>query len=105
MVELVETLSGKGLEMRIYDENANLAKLIGGNKAFIDRVIPHISALMCASLEEVVESSDTIVLAHAPRTGWERLTTLLRPDQLLIDFVKIMYDGHRCPAAYEGIYW
>lgn len=105
IVELVETLSGKGVEVKIYDENVNLSKLMGGNKAFIERVIPHISALMCASMEEVVESSDVIVVAHDLRDSQERLTDLLKPDQLLIDFVKIVSDGDRCPAAYEGICW
>lgn len=105
VVELVETLSGKGLEVKIYDGNVNLSRLMGGNKAFIERVIPHISALMCASMEEVVESSDVIVVAHDLRDGRKRLTDLLKQDQLLIDFVKIVSDGDRCPAAYEGICW
>lgn len=105
IVELAETLTGKGLDVRIYDENVNLSKLVGGNKAFIERVIPHISALMCASIEEVVELSDVIVVAHELRDGWERLVDLLKPGQLLIDLVKIVSDGDRCPVAYEGICW
>jgi len=105
VVEMVETLSGKGLKIKIYDENVNLSRLMGGNKAFIERVIPHISALMCASMEEVVDSSDVIVVAHDLRDGRKRLTDLLKPDQLLIDFVKVVSDEDRCPAAYEGIGW
>jgi GDP-mannose 6-dehydrogenase len=105
IVELVEILSGKGLKVKIYDENVNLSKLVGGNKAFIERVIPHISALMCPSMEEAVRSSDVIVLAHDLRDGQERLSNLLRPDQLLIDFVKHDSAGNSCPAAYEGICW
>jgi GDP-mannose 6-dehydrogenase len=42
IVELVETLSGKGLEVRIYDETVNLSKLVGGNEVYIERVLPHI---------------------------------------------------------------
>jgi GDP-mannose 6-dehydrogenase len=105
IVQLVETLIGKGLEVRIYDENVNLSKLLGGNKAFIESIIPHISALMCATLEEVLTDSEVIVVAHRQRDGWKRLSGLLRPDQLLIDLVKAMPDGDRCPAAYEGISW
>lgn len=104
-VELVETLIGKGLEVRIYDENVNLSKLMGGNKAFIERVIPHISALMCTSMEEVLEGSEVVVIAHDLRHSWERVTELLKPDQLLIDFVKIVSDGDCCPVTYEGICW
>jgi len=105
IVELVEILSGKGLEVKIYDENMNLSRLIGGNKAFIERVIPHISTFMCASMEEVVESSDVIVVAHDLRDGWERVTGLLEPSKLLIDLVKGPFDVDHYPAAYEGICW
>lgn len=105
VVELVETLSGKGLEVRIYDENVNLSRLVGGNKAYIERVLPHISAMMCASMEEVVDNSDVIILAHNPRDRRDRLIDLLKPDQLLVDFVKVVSDGNDCPAAYEGICW
>ena len=105
IVELVETLTGKGLEVRVYDENVNLSKLIGGNRAFIERVIPHISALMCTSLEEVVEGSEVVVVAQGLRNSWKRLSGLLRPDQLLIDLVKVVPDKERCPAAYAGICW
>jgi GDP-mannose 6-dehydrogenase len=105
VVELVETLSGKGLEVRIYDENVNLSRLVGGNKAYIERVLPHISALMCASMEEVVENSDVIVVAHNPGDRRKLLIELLKSDQLLVDFVKIISDGDRRPVAYEGICW
>lgn len=105
VVELVETLSGKGLEVRIYDENVNLSRLVGGNKAYIERVLPHISALMCASMDEVVENSDVIVVAHDPGDRRKLLIELLKPDQLLVDFVKIISDGDRRPVAYEGICW
>jgi GDP-mannose 6-dehydrogenase len=105
VVKLVETLSGKGLEVRIYDENVNLSRLVGGNKAYIERVLPHISALMCASMEQVVDNSDVIVVAHNSQDRRGRLIELLKPDQLLVDFVKVVSDGDSCPSAYEGICW
>lgn len=105
IVELVEILSGKGLQVKIYDNNVVLSKLVGGNKAFVERVIPHISALMCTSMEEVVQSSDVIVIAHDLRDDRSQLTQLLRPDQLLIDLVKIFSDGNPSLAAYEGVCW
>ena len=105
IVDLVETLIGKGLRARIYDQDLNLSRLIGSNRAFIERAIPHISGMVCASLEEVVESSDIIVVAHDPREGRERLITLLKPGQLLVDFVKIVSERDQCFAAYKGICW
>jgi GDP-mannose 6-dehydrogenase len=105
LVELVEVLSGKGLQVRIYDDNVSLSRLVGGNKAFIERVIPHIAGLMCTSMEEVVKGSEIIVVAHDCCDGRERLFDLLEPDQLVIDLVKIVPRFGRLPVTYEGICW
>jgi GDP-mannose 6-dehydrogenase len=104
IVHLVETLSGKGLEVRIADSNVSLSRLIGGNKAFIEQALPHIAAMMCDSMEEVVRASDVIVVGHESPDGGQHLVNLLRPDQLLIDLVK-MASGDSRAAAYEGICW
>jgi len=104
IVQLVETLNGKGLKVRIYDNNVLLSRLIGGNKAYIEQVLPHISAMMSDSLEEVVQSSDVIVVGHDMQDGGEKLVNLLKPNQLLIDLVKIQA-GKPHSSAYEGVCW
>jgi GDP-mannose 6-dehydrogenase len=105
VVDLVETLTGKGLEVAIWDDNVNLSRLTGGNRAFIERVLPHVSALMRPTLQEVVEESDVLVVAHALNGAQERLGSLLRPDHLVIDLARAFEAGSACPAPYEGICW
>jgi hypothetical protein len=56
-------------------------------------------------MEEVVDNSDVIVVAHSPQDRRDWFTELLKPDQLLVDFVKVVSDGDPYPAAYEGICW
>ncbi len=104
IVQLVETLNGKGLSVRIYDNNVSLSKLIGGNKAFIEQVLPHISCMVRESMEEVVQACDVIVVGHDLQDGGEQLAGLLKPDQRVINLVKIASNKYR-PAAYEGICW
>lgn len=104
IVQLVETLVGKGLKVRIYDNNVSLARLIGGNKAFIEQVLPHISAMMSGSMEEAVQSSDVIVVGHDLADAGEQLFSLLKPGQLVIDLVKIACSKSH-PASYDGICW
>ncbi len=104
IVQLVETLNGKGLKVKIFDNNVSLSKIIGGNKAFIEQILPHISGMLCDSMEEVVQDSDVIVVSHDLKDGGDQLIGLLKPDQLVIDLVKLT-SSKSFPAAYEGICW
>ncbi len=104
IVELVEILSGKGFKVKIFDDNVSLTKLIGGNKAFIEQVLPHISSMMSDSLEEVVQNSEAIIVGHNLPDGGEQLQKLLKPDQLVIDLVKFA-PNNIIPGKYEGVCW
>jgi GDP-mannose 6-dehydrogenase len=64
MVELVERLLGKGYRLRLYDENVSLVRLMGTNKEFIDREIPHLSELMADTPEQVVQDSHVLVMSR-----------------------------------------
>ncbi|MHB0875983.1 MAG: nucleotide sugar dehydrogenase [Anaerolineae bacterium] len=105
VVELVEVLSGKGLDVRIWDENVNLARITGRNKAFIETAVPHISALMRDSLEEVVKDAGVVVVSHKLAASGEQLRSMLRPDQVVVDLVKVFGTEDGCPASCRGICW
>src|SRR5262249_2175867 len=67
MVILAEALLGKGLSLKIYDKNVSLARLVGADKEDIERQIPHLSALLCKTVGEVVEGSEVIAVgSQAP---------------------------------------
>jgi GDP-mannose 6-dehydrogenase len=104
VVQLVEILHGKGLKVRIFDKNVSLSKLIGGNKAFIEQVLPHISAMMCDSMDEVIGNSNVIVVSHDLKDDGKHFQSLLKPEHLVIDLVKIA-DNKLNKAEYEGICW
>ncbi len=104
LVVLVETLIGKGYQVRIYDRNISLARLHGANRAYIEREIPHIATLMCNSVEEVVSHSNVIVIGNrTPEFG--HMLHQLRPEQVVIDFVRMLQDEQTQNAHYEGICW
>src|SRR5207247_2824521 len=53
MVDLIETMLGKGFSVQIYDPYVSLGRLLGANKAYIERAIPHLSNLLRASASEL----------------------------------------------------
>jgi len=104
VVSLVERLIGKGYSARIYDERVELGRLVGTNKAFLEREIPHITSLMCSSLEELLEWAEVVVVAHGDAT-FRRALPLIREDQKLIDLVGITRNDGHIRGVYEGICW
>jgi len=106
-VELAERLIGKGFDLRIYDGEVSLGRLHGSNRAFIAQALPHIGSLLLPSLEEAVGWAETVVVAKPfPTEEQQRLVSLLRADQVLVDLVRLD-DGElsRFEGEYQGICW
>ncbi len=103
-VELIEMLIGKGYHVQVYDQNVSIARLHGANRAYIERQIPHISTLMCDSIEQVLAESEVIIIGNkAPE--FRQIIHQVRPDQTVIDLVRILKDTDQLDAQYEGICW
>ena len=64
VVQLVEALLGKGYEVRIYDGNVNLARVLGTNRDYIEAVVPHLADLMVDDAEQLLASCDTVVIGN-----------------------------------------
>jgi GDP-mannose 6-dehydrogenase len=104
MVILAEALLGKGYQLCIYDKNVSLARLVGANKQYINEQIPHLSQHLCESLDEVIDKSEVIVIGNgAPE--FSDAVARCRPDQVVIDLVRIPLDFSRVSAQYNGICW
>jgi len=105
IAELIEMLIGKGHEVAIFDEDVSLARVYGSNRAYIDQTIPHISRLMCSSLDEAVADSDVVVVAkRSPAV--ENWLLNAGNGKHVIDLVRAMPQGHaQNGQRYEGICW
>ena len=105
IAELIEMLIGKGHEVAIFDEDVSLARVYGSNRAYIDQTIPHISRLMCSSLDEAVTDSDVVVVAkRSPAV--ENWLLNAGNGKHVIDLVRAMPQGHaQNGQRYEGICW
>jgi GDP-mannose 6-dehydrogenase len=104
IVILAEALLGKGYDLRIYDKNVSIARLVGANKDYINEQIPHLSSLLCETIDEVIDNSDVIVVGNGAPEFSDALTKT-RGDQLIVDLVRVKTDRTQIPAKYEGICW
>jgi GDP-mannose 6-dehydrogenase len=104
IVVLAEALLGKGLTLRIYDKNVAMAKLVGANKDYIERQIPHLSSLLCNTIDEVIDGAEVIVVGNRSPEFAETVTRC-RPDQIVIDLVRLPLYGALLQADYRGICW
>jgi GDP-mannose 6-dehydrogenase len=104
MVVLAEALLGKGCSLAIYDRNVSLARLVGANRQYIEEQIPHLSRLLCDSVDEVIEKSEVVVIGNASPEFSEAVTRC-REDQIVIDLVRIPLEFGKLRAQYDGICW
>ncbi|HVG53314.1 MAG TPA: nucleotide sugar dehydrogenase [Vicinamibacterales bacterium] len=104
MVILAEALLGKGYQLCIYDRNVSLARLVGANKQYINEQIPHLSQHLCESVDQVLDESEVIVIGNASQEFSEAVTRC-RPDQIVLDLVRIPLDFSKVRAQYDGICW
>jgi GDP-mannose 6-dehydrogenase len=104
ILEVIESMIGKGFRVGIYDEFVSIARLVGANKQYIEKEIPHISTLMRSSAEELVRDSDVVVVSNAGEKFGSILAQSNRPEQVVIDLVRIVED-HEVKGQYYGISW
>jgi GDP-mannose 6-dehydrogenase len=104
IVILAEALLGKGCSLSIYDKNVSLAKLVGANKEYIEQQIPHLSSLLCGTVDEVIGQSEVLVVGNNSPEFGEALMRC-RPDQIVIDLVRLPISGAEIQADYRGICW
>jgi GDP-mannose 6-dehydrogenase len=105
ILEVIETMIGKGFRVGIYDEYVSIAKLVGANKEYIQKEIPHVSSLMRPSARELVGESDVLIVSNASKEFREVLQEATRPGQVVVDLVRIIEDREALKSEYYGICW
>jgi GDP-mannose 6-dehydrogenase len=104
IVILAEALLGKGFQLCIYDKNVSLARLVGANKEYINKQIPHLSSLLTDTIDEVLDRSDVIVVGNAAPEFGDALTRT-RPDHIILDLVRVKTPRDQIKGDYRGICW
>lgn len=104
LVVLAEKLLGKGFELAIYDRFVKIARLLGKNKEYIDREIPHLDKLLHETPDAVLARAEIVVVGHADAPTRQRIIALAKGSRLvdLNGYADLRDAGF---AEYEGICW
>lgn len=105
MVELAERLIGKGYQLKIYDANVALSRLVGANRAFIAERLPHIGQLLTDDLADVLDHAEICIVGT---TDPDVVTAIdgAGADRLVVDLVRLPdAAARRKGEGYVGIGW
>jgi GDP-mannose 6-dehydrogenase len=95
-------LIGKGLNLAIYDRDVSRARLIGANREYIEREIPHIWSLMRGTVQEVVQHAEVVLIGNsAPE--FREIEPCLRDGQTVIDLVRSFEPAALARGSYQAI--
>jgi GDP-mannose 6-dehydrogenase len=104
LVELAETFIGKGLTLRIFDPEVQLARLMGANRRYIEESIPHLASLMHSRCEEVIRDAEVLVVGLHDAAILAQVHAHVTPEQLVVDLVH-MPEKEKLTARYHGVCW
>ncbi|MEP7246270.1 MAG: nucleotide sugar dehydrogenase [Gammaproteobacteria bacterium] len=104
LVSVAERLIGKGFQLKIFDSEVNLSRLIGANKRFIEESIPHIGNLMVNDSASAIENAQVVIVSVATKEVLAALASHDNADLTVVDLVGLPRAQIKC-AHYSGICW
>lgn len=104
VVELIESLIGKGFDLRLYDKNVRIASLVGANKDYILNHVPHIARLMTDTIDDLLAHAELVIVGNNDPAFLAALqpSDRARP---IVDIAGVCQPLSATHANYEGICW
>jgi GDP-mannose 6-dehydrogenase len=103
-VTLAERLIGRGFDLAIYDRSVEVARLVGSNRAYIDREIPHLEKLMVATPAEALAGAKVAAVGHIGKEDRPAFIGALNGHTVL-DLAGIPEIKTAAGSAYHGFCW
>ncbi|MFZ3209408.1 MAG: nucleotide sugar dehydrogenase [Geobacteraceae bacterium] len=104
LVSLAEQLVGKGVQLRIYDPEVHLSRLLGANRRFIDQYLPHIGEMMRETMAEVAAECDVLVVGLASNEIFTALNDHVSDRHYVLDLVGLP-NRNLLRGRIEGLCW
>ena len=104
LVVLAERLIGRGFDIAIYDGYVRLSRLLGKNKEYIDREVPHLARLLKSTPEQALEDAEVIVVGHADAAARQAIVAG-SAGRHIVDLSGYDELSRSGAASYGGICW
>lgn len=104
LVTLAERFIGKGLNLKIYDPEVNVARLVGANRRYIEESIPHIASVMADSCDDVIAHGKVLVVGLSDSAVAQAVSRSSYNDQQILDLVGSI-DPLRVNGTVRGVCW
>lgn len=103
-VELAASLLARGRKLFIYDPNVQMDRIVGFNREYITSRIPRVAEMLCTSPEPLLAQAGVLVIGN--RTPeFAGLLARVRPEQTVVDLVRLVSDVRTLNGAYDGLCW
>ena len=100
IIHIIESLHGKGFDVKIFDKNVSLSRIIGKNKSVIEERLPHLSTMLIDNIDDVTDWAEVLIIANKDPKFSEIVPT---PEQIIVDLVRVKelekYNN------YNGLWW
>lgn len=101
---LVESLLRAKREVRVYEPRLEPSRLLGANRAFVEKELPQLPSLLTSSLGQILSFGEVIVVAGVRPEFAAGLGSLKR-NQVLIELTRLPWPNRRSGARSEGLCW
>jgi len=105
MVELAERLIGKGCELKIFDPNVAVARLMGSNQAHMEERLPHLADLLTDDVDRIMDHAEVVVVGIRSTETFAALDRVTE-GTIIVDLVRLPDVRERRAAdGYVGMSW
>jgi len=103
MVEVAQDLLGHGYQVRIFDPQLHLTRIVGSNKRVLETKMPHLASLLRDDLASALGKQGLVLAAQKCATLSE-LSKFVTPQHHVLD-INGWPELRKLPAKYEGFCW
>ena len=104
ILRVIGTLVGKGYGILLHDPNIDMERVLGANRRFVEDEVPYLPERLRASLDEVLEGSDVLVIGNRS-PEYRGIGARLKPGQAVVDLVAAVDRRTVTAGEYHGLAW